>query len=181
MDQTNKHHGAAGISGDTRDRGGVRAAMAKLTALSYGSTAAIVTSMGLIVGLGMAGQSRAAIVSSLLLVAIADNLTDSLAIHIYQESEQLEARHAFRSTVFNFLSRLVVAWSFVLLAFLLSPPLLVPLALGWGLVLLGVLTYLVARSRGARPAPEVAKHLGVALLVILASRLIGAWIVSHVA
>lgn len=155
--------------------------MSKLTTLSYGGTAAIVTSMGLIVGLGVAAQSRAAIVSSLLLVAIADNLTDSLAIHIYQESEQLEARHAFRSTVFNFLARFVVASSFVFLAFLLPPPLLVPIALGWGVVLLGALTFLVARSRGARPAPEVAKHLGVALLVIVASRLIGTWIVGHVA
>ena len=60
--------------------------------------------MGIIVGMGAATNSRGTVVVSLLLVAVADTLTDSLAIHVYQESEKLEARQAFRSTVTIFLS-----------------------------------------------------------------------------
>ena len=41
--------------------------------------------MGLITGLSGNVGSGAAIISSLLLVAVADNLSDSLAIHAYQE------------------------------------------------------------------------------------------------
>lgn len=62
---------------------------------SYGGTAAIVTSVGLVVGFGAASLSRSAVVSGLLIIAIADNISDSLSIHVYQESENLESRAPF--------------------------------------------------------------------------------------
>ena len=40
----------------------------------------------------------ATIVSGLLIVGFADNMTDSLSIHMYQEAEKLEERAAFRVT-----------------------------------------------------------------------------------
>ncbi len=49
---------------------------------SFGGPAAVVTSLGLIIGLDAAPAARATIVGSLLIVAIAGNLTDSLSIHI---------------------------------------------------------------------------------------------------
>jgi len=45
---------------------------------SFGGTSAIVTSMGLIIGLGAARAEMATIVSGLLIVGFADNMTDSL-------------------------------------------------------------------------------------------------------
>jgi VIT1/CCC1 family predicted Fe2+/Mn2+ transporter len=154
--------------------------MASLTRLTFGSTAAIVTSMGLISGLAKATGTKAALVASLLVIAIADNLTDSLAIHIYQESERLEANQAFRSTVANYFARLVVALSFVALAIVTPIAFLVPVGLTWGILLLGTLTFVVARHRGVSPWIETAKHLAIALLVIVVSRLIGAWITQLV-
>jgi hypothetical protein len=62
--------------------------MIKTTRISFGGTAAIVTSMALIVGLDAANAGRAAMVSALLIAAVADNLTDSLSVHMYQESER---------------------------------------------------------------------------------------------
>jgi VIT1/CCC1 family predicted Fe2+/Mn2+ transporter len=154
--------------------------MATLTRMSYGGTAAVVTGMGLVVGLDRATASKATLVGSLLLIAVADNLADSLAIHAYQESERLAARQAFRSTVANFVTRFLVAASFVALVLALPLGQLTPAILAWGMTLLGVLTYLVARDRGVAPLPEVAKHLAVALVVIVLSRGIGAWILSRV-
>jgi VIT1/CCC1 family predicted Fe2+/Mn2+ transporter len=151
----------------------------RLTKLSYGGTAAIVTGMGLVVAFDGGTSSKAALVSSLLVVAIADNLADSLAIHVYQESENLPSRSAFRSTVANYLTRLMVAGSFVILALLTPAHSLVPVVLVWGMALLCTLTYFVARGRGAAPGLEVLKHLAVALLVILVSKAIGAWIVAR--
>ena len=154
--------------------------MADLTRLSYGSTAAIVTSMGLIAGLAGTAASRVAVVGSLLVVALADNLTDSLAIHVYQESEKLDTRQAFRATIANFFSRLLVAGSFVVVALVLPAPLIVPVGLGWGILLLAGLTWLVARSRGASPLVEVAKHLAVAASVIAVSKGVGMLILAYV-
>ena len=154
--------------------------MALLTTLSYGGTAAIVTGMGLVVAFDAGTTSRAALVSSLLVVAIADNLADSLAIHVYQESENLPSRRAFRSTVANYVTRLMVAGSFALLALLTPAPSLVPVVLAWGTALLCTLTYFVARARGAAPGLEVIKHLAVATFVIMVSKAIGVWILAHV-
>ena len=155
--------------------------MAGLATLSYGGTAAIVTGMGLVVAFDAGTTSRAALVSSLLVVAIADNLADSLAIHVYQESENLPSRRAFRSTVANYVTRLMVAGSFALLALLTPAPSLVPVVLAWGTALLCTLTYFVARGRGVPPGLEVLKHLAVAAAVMVVSRAIGAWIVAHAA
>jgi vacuolar iron transporter family protein len=154
--------------------------MARLTTLSYGGTAAIVTGMGLVVAFDAGTTSRATLISGLLVIAIADNLADSLAIHVYQESENLDSRRAFRSTLANYVTRLVVAGSFVTLALVMPARSLVPVVLAWGMALLCTLTYFVARARGVAPGLEVLKHLAVAIVVIVVSRGLGAWIVARV-
>lgn len=146
---------------------------------SYGSTAAIVTSVGLIVGLRAASVSRAAVLSGLLIIALADNLSDSLSIHIYQESENLEERAAFQATVTNFLARLGVVASFLAIVARFpggQAPLVAAL---WGGLLLSALTWRLARSRGVSPVREILRHLVVAFLVVAASRILGGWIASQ--
>ena len=150
-------------------------------AFSFGSTSAIVTSMGLIIGLGSATVSPATIVGGLLIVAVADNITDSLSVHMYQEAEQLEARAAFRATLMNFVARLLITLTFAIVVLVLPNPYdAVIIALGWGLLLLAGLSYILARARDVRALPEVGKHLGVAMLVIAASRVVGLYILRYV-
>ena len=151
-----------------------------MTRFAFGATAAIMTSMALIVGLGSANSGRTAVIGGLLIIAIADNLSDSLSIHVYQESENLEQRTAFRVTLTNFLTRLVIALTFVALVVALPTPWVVAVAVGAGLVLLSLLTVLLARARRASVSKEIIKHLAVAAAVIAASKLIGVWIVAHV-
>ncbi|HTN73158.1 MAG TPA: hypothetical protein VMO00_18905 [Methylomirabilota bacterium] len=147
---------------------------------TFGGTSAIVTSMGLIIGLESATVPAATIVSGLLIVAVADNISDSLSIHMYQEAERLDERVALRATIINFLARLLVALSFVLIVALLPVFSAAIVALAWGFLLLACLSYILARARGVSPLTEVGKHLGIAILVIVASRLIGTWILGHV-
>lgn len=105
--------------------------------VSFGCPAAIVTSMALIVGLGAAAATRAAIVEGLLIIGVADNLTDSLSVHIYQESECLVQQHqAFRPTVANYAARLGTSLSFILLFLVLPTWVAVYACMTWGLALL---------------------------------------------
>ena len=147
---------------------------------SFGGTAAVVTSVGLIVGLGAAAVSKATIVSGLLIIAVADNVSDSLSIHVYQESENLESSAAFRATLTNFVARFIVAMSFVALVLLVPPSAVAGASLAWGILLLGALTYGVARRRNVSPGREMLKHVVVALAVIAVSRVLGGWISEHV-
>ena len=147
--------------------------MLKTRKISYGGTAAVVTSMALINGLVAADATKPVIVSALLIAAFADNLTDTLSIHIYQESEHLNNKDALAGTVTNFLTRLLFGVSFIPLVALLPLPHVAKAAIVWGMLLLAALTYLVARERGVKPLPEVIKHLLVALVIITASMMIG--------
>jgi VIT1/CCC1 family predicted Fe2+/Mn2+ transporter len=147
--------------------------------ISFGGTAAIVTSMGLILGLDAAASSRQSITSVLLIVALADNLSDSLSVHAYQEAEQLESREAFRSTLANFVTRLLVALSFVVLVITLPRDSLIAATVAWGFLLLALLTFGIARARGARVGKEIAKHVVIAAIVLVTSRWLGTWIAGN--
>jgi VIT1/CCC1 family predicted Fe2+/Mn2+ transporter len=146
---------------------------------SFGGTSAVVTSIGLIIGLGAASAPKSAIVSGLLVVALADNLSDSLSIHMYQEAEKLEERAALRTTLANFVVRLLFAFTFVLIVALLPASHAAIVALAWGFLLLGLLSYVLARVRGVSSLSEVGKHFTVAVVVIAVSRVVGLWILHH--
>ena len=152
--------------------------MFDLRKVSFGGTAALVTSTGLIVGLSAATVAKEVVIGSLLIIGIADNLTDTLSVHMYQESEGLPTRNALRTTVANFIARLGVCLSFVVIVALLPTQTAIGVAIGWGLLLLTGLTYLIARARDVRAAPEIVKRVAVAIAVILLSRSIGAWIAA---
>ena len=149
--------------------------MLDLRKLSFGGTAALVTSMGLIVGLKASAAPRSTILGSLLIVALADNLTDALGVHVYQEAERLPEREALRTTIANFVTRLCTALSFVAIV-VVAPSVSTALSLVWGFFLLGALSYLIARQRGVTPVSEITKHFVAAGLVMVVSKLIGTWI-----
>jgi len=148
--------------------------------VSFGGTSAVVTSIGLTVGFATATANRAALVGSLLIVGIADNITDSLSVHVYQESEGLEPGQAIRSTASNFATRLVVTATFVAIAAFVPRPLVALSAMAWGAVLLAALTRSLARERDVPTRRELVRHLGVAAIVIVVSRVIGGAIGSSV-
>jgi VIT1/CCC1 family predicted Fe2+/Mn2+ transporter len=155
--------------------------MIKPTRISYGGTAAIVTSMGMIAGLEAAHAGQAAIISALLIAAISDNLTDSLSIIMYQESERLEKRESRADTLANFATRLILCLSFVPIVLLWRGSTAALAGIVWGSFLLAVLSSILARLRKVSLLPNVAKHLAVALVVIFVSRIIGqgiGWLVT---
>jgi hypothetical protein len=149
-----------------------------LRSVSFGSPAAIVTSMGLIIGLDAATATKAAVIGSLLIIGIADNLTDSLSVHIYQESERLAERRAFATTIANYIARLAVTLSFVFLFLLLPGSAAIFGCALWGFFLLSGLSYGLAKARRVGAFGEIYKHAGVALVVIVISKVLGLGIQS---
>jgi len=90
----------------------------------------------------------------------------------------MEPRAAIRATLTNFVTRLLVSMSFVVLVLILSPGWAVAVALAWGLFLLGLVTWAVARLRPANVKRELCKHLAATVTVIAVSRLIGMLVIS---
>ncbi len=146
--------------------------MKKINRISFGSTAAIVTSMAIVTGLNAAGTAKSILIGTLLITALADNLTDSLSIHIYQESERLDQREAFIGTLTNFVTRLLGTVSFVLIVITIPAKVVVLGSIIWGMLLLGILSYLLARERNVGALSEIIKHLVVAVAVLIISKTI---------
>jgi vacuolar iron transporter family protein len=146
------------------------------TKFGFGMTSAIITNLGLITGLDKVAHPQMIIVGGILAVALADNISDSLAIHIYQEAECVNHREAWFSTATNFLSRLLVSLTFVFLVVVLPIRVVVPVSILWGLFLLAILSYSIAKSRKVNPYIATLEHLGIAILVIIASHAVSGWI-----
>jgi len=148
----------------------------RLTNFSFGATSAIVTSLAFIVGLSRSINPNLTIIGLLLLFAIADNISDSLGIHIYQESELKKTKVVIASTFYNFLTRFLIVLSFILLVALLPIDYAVVVSIIYGISLLVILTYFIAKEEKVNPYKAILWHVAIAILIIIVSNFIGMWI-----
>jgi VIT1/CCC1 family predicted Fe2+/Mn2+ transporter len=151
-----------------------------LSKYSMGATAAIITSMGLIAGLTQSDTMRQTTIAGLLIIAIADNISDSLGIHIYKESEGAKKREILSATFGNFLLRLILVVSFIMIVVLFPSVQALIISSVWGLTLLILLSYSIAKAKKTTVRAEIIWHVVVALLVIIGSKLLGGFILGYI-
>lgn len=150
-----------------------------LSKFSFGATSAIITSLALIVGLDETSNPKMSIIGALLVLAVADNISDSLGIHIYRESQYLNAKINSRvNSVSNFMTRLTVTLIFVLLVMFLPLEYAILSSVVLGILLLSVLSYLIAVYQKANPYLAILHHVGVAVAVLATSHFLGRTIAS---
>jgi len=152
--------------------------MTHLTKYSFGATSAIVTSLAFIVSLSGNVEPRMPIIGSLLVFAIADNISDSLGIHIFQESDLKKPGTVNISTLSNFATRFFMILSFIGIVYLLPIQAAVILSVIWGIAILMTLSYLIAVEQARNPIRDLLTHLAIAVLVIVSSLLLRSWITA---
>jgi VIT1/CCC1 family predicted Fe2+/Mn2+ transporter len=148
------------------------------TRFSFGATSAIITNLGIITGMDTLTHPKLSIIGALLAIALADNLSDSFGIHMYQESEHLAKKEVILSTLTNFLTRLFVSFTFIFLIIVLPIQLAAVCLVTWGLLILTILTYTIAKHQKINPFSAIAVHLTIALVVVVTSNFIGAFAIS---
>ena len=154
--------------------------MIDVNKFSIGATAAILTSMGVIAGLTQGMDTKVGIISGLLIIAIADNISDSFSIHIYSESEGASDKEVQISTFGNFAVRFILVLTFALIVLNFSPNTALIISSLWGLTLLTIISYRIALRRKINPVRGTVWHLVVAFLVIAGSKLLGSFILKIV-
>ncbi|MEI8230490.1 MAG: hypothetical protein WCG83_05155 [Candidatus Peregrinibacteria bacterium] len=154
--------------------------MINIKQFSIGATAAIITSMGLIAGLTQGVDAKVGIITGLLIIAVADNLSDSFSIHIYKESEGASRQEVLISTFGNFAVRFLIVLTFAIMVMLFTPNVALIVSSIWGLGLLALLSYLIAREQKLDPLRHTLWHLAIAVLVIAGSRMLGNVILQFV-
>ncbi len=145
---------------------------------SFGATSSTVTSLGIIFGLLTSGNPQASVIGSLLVIAVADNIADSLGIHIYRESTATKKENTRMFTISNFITRFGITLTFVVLFAFLPLDYAAVFCTIIGLGILVFLSYLIGVQTKTSTIREVIIHLGIAIPVIVISHFLGQLIFS---
>ena len=147
------------------------------TGISFGLTSAVITTLGLMVGLHSGTHSKIVVLAGILTIAIADAFSDALGIHVSEEADNTDtAKQIWGATVVTFLTKFLVAMTFVVPVLLLSLTAAIVVNLIWGMSILSVLSYIIAKSQGEPPWKIVGEHLLIAIVVIGVTHWVGDWI-----
>ena len=150
-----------------------------MTGVSFGMTSGVITSLGMIVGLHSATSSRLVVIAGIIIMAIADGLSDAAGVHISEESELEKGitkhtqKEIWVATIFTFISKLIFTLTFAIpfLVFHLKTAVLI--AIGWGMLLLILLNFTIAKIKQENSAMLITEHILLALFVIALSHGVG--------
>jgi VIT1/CCC1 family predicted Fe2+/Mn2+ transporter len=136
------------------------------TGFSFGITSGIITTLGLIVGLHAANPTKPVIIGGILTIAIADAFSDALGIHISEESKNKHtAKEIWISTFSTFAAKLIIALTFVIPILFLPLTFAIIVGVIWGLSLLGIFSYYIAKQQKKKTWKVIFEHILIALLV----------------
>ena len=147
------------------------------TGIFFGATSGVITTLGLIAGLNAGTRSLTAVLGGILVIAVADAMSDALGIHLAEESDpQTSTQHVWVATISTFLTKFIFAISFAVPLLWLPLDQAVLASIAWGMFVIIALSYFLARSQKASPILIIGEHLAIAILVVVVSDLIGAWV-----
>ncbi|QQG52732.1 MAG: hypothetical protein HY931_00670 [Candidatus Falkowbacteria bacterium] len=139
--------------------------------VGFGLTSATITTLGLIIGLDAGTGSKLAVAAGILTIAVADSFSDALGVHIAKESEgNFSEREIWQATIFTFLCKFFFALTFLIPVLLLPEGWAIITAIAWGILMLVVLNYQVAKASKQKPLTVIFEHVFIAVMVIVLSR-----------
>ncbi|MFQ6086439.1 MAG: hypothetical protein ACE5OV_00175 [Candidatus Bathyarchaeia archaeon] len=142
--------------------------------VGFGLTSGVITTLGVIVGLHSGTHSKLAVIVGIIILAIADALSDAIGIHVSEEAEmEHTTKELWQVAFFTFMSKLFFALTFIIpIAFLeLFTAILASIA--WGLFLITVFSFYMARLQKQNPYKVIAEHILIAALVVLLAHYLG--------
>lgn len=140
----------------------------------FGITSGVITTLGLMIGLDSGTHSKIVVINGVLVIAIADALSDSLAMHISEESQKNSAsKDVWRATLSTFITKLIIASSFIIPVLLFPLPIAIIISVVYGLILISLLSYFGAKNNHEKPYKVVGEHLFIAIAVIIIAYCVG--------
>lgn len=147
------------------------------TGIHFGLTSGVITTLGLIVGLHAGTHSTLAVVGGVLTIAVADACSDALGIHISEEGEHVHStREIWQATLATFISKFLMALTFLVPLWLCPLPTAIVVSIVWGLIVITLLSYQLAQSQGVQPGKVVGEHLAIAIVVVALTHALGDWV-----
>ena len=144
------------------------------TGVSFGLPSGIITALGVMVGLHSGTHSKLAIIGGILTIAVADSFSDALGMHVCEEcGEHHPKREIWESTIFTFISKFFFTASFLIPVLLFPLPAAVIISVIYGLFMLGLLSFYIAKNQKQKALIVIAEHIIICLIVIVLTYYIG--------
>jgi len=149
--------------------------------LSFGLTSAVITTLGLIVGLDASVHTKMAVLGGILIIAIADSFSDALGIHVSEESQNTHTQtEIWKSTIATFISKFVFAMTFAVPVLFFPLEIAVIVDIIWGFLLLAVFSYYIGIKEQTNPWKVVLEHILIGVVVITITYFVGKWIGTNI-
>ena len=141
---------------------------------SFGLSSGIITTLGLMVGLHSAIDSKLAVIGGILTIAIADAFSEAMSIHISQEYENHNTqKEVWESTFSTFLSKFIFSSMFIIPVLLFNLHQAIFISISIGLYLIFMVSLVIARERKEAAWKVIGEHLSIAIMVIVLTHFVG--------
>jgi VIT1/CCC1 family predicted Fe2+/Mn2+ transporter len=150
------------------------------TGISFGLVSGVLTTLGLLIGLGVGTQSKEVIIGGILTIAVADALSDAFGVHLSQESTgENSKKQIWESTISTFLSKFLLALTFLIpvLVFDIKTARIIDII--WGFVVIISISFLSSilnRVEKKELISAVLEHVLLFIFTVTLSYLIGTFI-----
>lgn len=143
--------------------------------LSFGLTSGIITTLGLIIGLSSTISSKEVLIGGILTIAIADAFSDALGNHISEEAgkKNVTKKEIWSATISTFITKFIVAMTFLVPVIIFNLNTAVIISIIWGLSLIAIFSFYIAKSHNQSPTRAIVEHLSIALIVIILTHFVG--------
>jgi VIT1/CCC1 family predicted Fe2+/Mn2+ transporter len=137
--------------------------------IGFGLTSGVITTLGVVTGLNSTTGLKSVVIAGILTIAIADAFSDSLGVHISEESgsKTTNKKSIWQSTISTFFTKFFVALTFLIPILLFNLKVAVGISIIWGLLLISIFSYYITKKNKASPTKAVLEHLFIAIVVIL--------------
>lgn len=143
---------------------------------AFGLTSAVITTLGLVVGLHSSTHSVLVVVGGVLVIAISDAMSDALGVHISEEAELSHSKkEIWEATISTFVSKFIFALTFVVPFFLFELSTAIIVDMIWGLSLICLFSIYIGKYQETKTWKVVAEHLLIAVIVVVITHYVGGW------
>ncbi|MFH1307979.1 MAG: hypothetical protein ABIH72_03945 [archaeon] len=139
----------------------------------FGLTSGIITTLGLIVGLHSSTHSKLIILGGIIVIAVADALSDALGMHISEEAVKQSRKQIWECTFYTFLFKFIFALTFIIPILIFELYNAIIISIIWGLLLITGFSYYLAIQQKRKPLKVILEHLIITVIVIIITHFIG--------
>jgi len=143
--------------------------------VGFGLTSGVITTLGMTIGLHSGTHSKLAVEAGIIVLAMADALSDAMGIHVSEEAEmEHTTKEVWETSFFTLISKLFVTLTFLIpIQFLEELSTAILTSVFWGLFLITIFSFYMARSQKQNRYKVILEHIFIAALVVVLAHFLG--------